>query len=118
MKLNHYQVVTLCGSTKFKAAFEEWNVRLTLEGAVVMSIVIPSHAYGLSWTAEEKGALDAAHLQKIDLSDEIFVLDIGGYIGESTAREIAHAKSKGKTIRYLSNEHPDWEESQCQYGRT
>jgi hypothetical protein len=111
------KIITLCGSTKFKAAYEEWNVRLTLEGAVVLSIVIPSHSYGLSWTDEEKGALDTAHLQKIDLSDEIFVLDIGGYIGESTAREIAHAKSKGKIIRYLSGEHPEWDESQCRYGR-
>jgi len=111
------KIITLCGSTKFKSAFEEWNVRLTLSGAIILSIVIPSHSYGLALTTDEKSAFDRAHLGKIDLSDEIFVLDIGGYIGESTAREIAHAKTTGKIIRYLSHEHPDWDETQCKYAR-
>lgn len=108
-------VITLCGSTRFKAAFEEWNVRLTLEGATVLSIAIPSHAYGLSWTEGQKAALDAAHLAKIDLSDEVFVLDVGGYVGESTAREIAHARRAGKRVRLLSEEHPEWREADCRY---
>ena len=112
------KVVTLCGSTKFRAAFEEWNVRLTLEGSVVLSIVIPSHSYGLTWTPEEKAALDAAHLAKIDMSDEILVLDVAGYIGESTAREISQAHATGKRVRLLSQEHSDWSESDCLYART
>ena len=111
------KVVTLCGSTRFRAAFEEWNVRLTLEGSVVLSIVIPSHAYGLSWTTEEKSTLDVAHLAKIDMSDEILVLDVAGYIGESSAREIDHAKAAGKHVRFLSQEHPSWCESDCVYAR-
>jgi hypothetical protein len=61
------KLITLCGSTKFKVAFEEWNVRLTMEGAVVLSIVIPSHSYGLTWTTEQKQMLDKMHLAKIDL---------------------------------------------------
>ena len=110
-------VVTLCGSTRFKAAFEEWNVRLTLEGSVVLSIVIPSHSYGLSWSPEQKATFDAAHLAKIDMSDEVFILDIGGYIGESTAREIVHAQETGKRVRYLSQEHPEWREADCCYAQ-
>jgi hypothetical protein len=111
------EVISLCGSTKFKAAFEEWNVRLTLAGAVVLSMVIPSHSYAMSWTADEKAAFDAAHRAKIDLSDEVFVLDVGGYVGESTAREIAHAKATGKRVRHLSEEHPGWDETHCRYAR-
>lgn len=111
------KLITLCGSTKFKVAFEEWNVRLTMEGAVVLSIVIPSHSYGLTWTAEQKQMLDKMHLAKIDLSEEIFVLDVAGYIGESTTREIAHAKATGKTVRYLSTEYPDWMEKDALYAR-
>ena len=111
------KVITLCGSTRFKAAFEEWNVRLTLGGSVVLSIAIPSHSYGLSLTAAEKAAFDAAHLAKIDLSDEVFVLDVGGHVGVSTVREVAHAAATGKLVRYLSQEHPGWTEAQCQYAR-
>ena len=111
------KLVTLCGSTKFKVAFEEWNVRLTMQEAVVLSIVIPSHSYGLSWSAEQKEMLDKMHLAKIDLSDEVFVLDVGGYVGESTAREIAHAKATGKTVRYLSVEQPGWAETDAIYAR-
>lgn len=111
------KLITLCGSTKFKAAFEEWNVKLTMQEAVVLSIVIPSHSYGLAWSTEEKQMLDKMHLAKIDLSDEIFVLDVGGYIGESTAREIAHAKAAGKAVRYLSAEQPEWKEADAVYAR-
>jgi hypothetical protein len=112
------KLITLCGSTKFKVAFEEWNVKLTMQEAVVLSIVIPSHSYGLTWSAEQKQMLDKMHLAKIDLSDEIFVLDVGGYVGESTSREIAHAKATGKTVRYLSSEYPGWVESDAEYART
>lgn len=109
------KVITLCGSTRFRAAFEEWNVRLTLGGAAVFSIAIPSDACGRVWSPEQKAMLGAAHMAKIDISDEIFVLDVGGYIGESTAREIAHAHRAGKQVRYLSEECPEWDERQCAY---
>ena len=109
------KIITLCGSTRFRAAYDEWNVLLTLTGAIVLTIVIPSKAYGLSLTEEEKAAFDAAHLAKIDMSDEIFVLDVGGYIGESTRKEIEYATYKGKFVRYLSREYPDWTEANSRY---
>lgn len=98
--------ITLCGSTKFKAAFEKWNRRLSLEGHSVYSVAFFGHA-GERLTAEQKTALDAVHLRKIDNSDVVFVLDVGGYLGESTRREIAYAESEGKEVRYLSS-HPDY----------
>ena len=103
--------ITLCGSTKFKKAFEEWNKRLTLRGNLVYSVAFFGHADGLAITDEEKAMLDLVHLKKIDHSDEIFVLDVNGYIGESTRNVIDHAVKSGKNIRYLSKECPDWKES-------
>ena len=45
--------------------------------------------------------LDDMHLRKIDLADEIFVVNPGGYIGSSTRREIDYAQSTGKDVRYI-----------------
>ena len=53
------------------------------------------------WTEGTKAMLDDMHLRKIDLADEIFVINVDGYIGESTRREIAYAKQTGKPVRYL-----------------
>src|SRR3954453_16627685 len=101
------KVITLCGSTKFEAEFEEANQRLTMEGCVVISLGM----FGLpdlpdyDWTADSsdlKGRLGGVHFQKIRMADEVYVVDPGGYVGESTRREIAYAKSLGKPVRYLS----------------
>lgn len=105
--------IVLCGSTRFKRAFDEWNARLTLEGNLVYSVALVST--GDSIPTEKKTVLDLVHQMKIAFSDEIFVLDIGGYTGESTKREIESARQLGKTIRYLNDEHPGWDESQCKY---
>lgn len=104
-------IITLCGSTKFDKAFEEWNVRLTLLGNTVFSIVIPSHAYQIELTQEQKDIFDKAHLHKIALSDEIFVIDVDGYIGESTQKEIDYAKSVGVKVVKLSEFYPEWKPS-------
>lgn len=99
-------IVTLCGSTRFKEEFIAANFRETMAGRMVFSVGFFSHAdasrYNLS--EEEKKKLDELHLRKIDASDEILVVNIGGYIGESTAREITHAKATGKRVRYVE----DW----------
>ena len=93
--------ITLCGSTRFKDAFLEWDRRLSLEGHVVYSVSCFGHS-GDELTGQEKAVLDRVHMLKIDNSDEIFVLDVGGYIGASTRREIEYAKLVGRKIRYLS----------------
>lgn len=97
-----YKVVTLCGSTKFKDEFMEAQKRLTLEGNIVISVGLFGHAGDEEvWKPGVKEMLDDMHLRKIDMADEIFVINVNGYIGESTRREIAYATQAGKGIRYL-----------------
>jgi len=76
-------------------------------------VALHGHARRTFPAPELKARLDAIHLAKIDASDEVFVLDVGGYIGESTCREIAHAEVTGKRVRYLSREFPAWTEADC-----
>jgi hypothetical protein len=105
------KVVTLCGSTRFEAEFVEVNQRLTMEGCVVISLGMFSlpDLPDYDWTidsADLKGRLGAVHLRKIRMADEVYVVDPGGYVGESTRREIAYAESLGKPVRYLSRDSP------------
>ena len=100
--INGFKVITLCGSTRFKDEFLEAQKRLTLEGNVVITVGLFGHSGDdVVWTEGVKDMLDRQHLAKIDLADEIFVINVGGYIGDSTRREIAYAEFKGKTIAYL-----------------
>ena len=102
--INGFKIITLCGSTRFKDEFLEAQKRLTLEGNVVISVGLFGHSGDDEvWTEGVKDMLDRQHLAKIDLADEIFVINVGGYIGESTKREIAYAEFKGKTITYMEN---------------
>lgn len=95
-------VVCLCGSTRFMDAFQEANLRLTLEGKIVLSVGCNTKSdASLGLDSEVKKRLDELHLRKIELSDEILVLNVGGYIGESTSREIEHARSRGKIVSFL-----------------
>ena len=94
------QVITLCGSTKFKEEFERVNRELTLAGNVVISVGCFGHS-GDSVTEEQKVMLDEIHKQKIDMADAIFVINKDGYIGSSTKSEIEYAKAHDKVIYYL-----------------
>lgn len=97
-----YKVVTLCGSTKFKEQYLDAQKRLTLEGNIVISVGLFGHSGDDEvWTEGTKAMLDDMHKRKIDMADEIFVINVGGYIGESTRSEIAYAKSQGIGVRYL-----------------
>jgi hypothetical protein len=97
------EIVTLCGSTRFKQAFVEANYRLTMRGYVVISVGWFSHHDRETYypTDDEKKALDRLHFRKIELADWIFVVNVGGYVGESTRNEIAYAESLGRTVVYL-----------------
>ena len=100
--VNGFKVITLCGSTRFKEEFLEAQKRLTLEGNIVISVGLFGHSGDDEvWTEGVKDMLDRQHLAKIDLADEIYVINVGGYIGDSTRREIAYAEFKGKSIAYL-----------------
>lgn len=95
-------VVCLCGSTRFHEAFQQANYALTLAGEIVLSIGCNTKSdAGLGITDEQKIALDELHKRKIDIADEVLVLNVGGYIGESTRCEIKYATNCGKPVRYL-----------------
>lgn len=95
--------ITLCGSLKFEKVFHEWNEKLTLAGHTVYCCP-SSHAGVKDWYTEaQKQTLDLVHLSKIEESDAIFVLNVGGYVGESTRREIEWARIRQKKILALEN---------------
>ena len=97
-----YKVITLCGSTKFKDAFMEAQKRLTLEGNIIISVGMFGHSGDDEvWTEGTKAMLDDMHKRKIDMADEIYVINVGGYIGESTKSEIEYARKNGKGVRFL-----------------
>lgn len=100
-----YKVITLCGSTRFKNEFLMVQKKLTLEGHIVISVGLFGHSGDKEvWDIDNKQMLDDMHRKKIDMADEIFVINVGGYIGESTKSEIEYAKSQGKPIKYLEND--------------
>ena len=94
-------IVTLCGSSRFKKEFEMVAQDLTLQGHIVLTPTIYAHADEIELTAEQKLQLDNLHRQKIMMSDAIFVVNPGKYIGESTFGEIDWAQKLNKQISVL-----------------
>ena len=100
-----YKVITLCGSTKFKDEFLREQKRLSLEGNIVISVGLFGHSGDDEvWSDNVKEMLDDMHKRKIDMADEIFVINKGGYIGSSTRSEIEYAKMTGKKVEYMEKE--------------
>jgi hypothetical protein len=100
--IGKYKIITLCGSTRFKDEFIYEQKHLTLDGNIVISVGLFGHSGDKEvWSEKTKEMLDDMHLRKIDLADEIFVINPGGYIGFSTRNEIEYAKAKYKPVRYL-----------------
>ena len=103
--VDKYKVITLCGSTRFKDAFLTAQKRLTLEGNIVISVGLFGHSGdGEAMDTATKTMLDDMHKRKIDMADEIFVINAGGYIGSSTRSEIEYAKATNKPVRYLEEQ--------------
>lgn len=110
------RIVCLCGSTRFYREFQQANYELTLAGEIVLSIGCDTKSdEGLGISADQKAALDELHKRKIDLCDYVFVINVGGYIGDSTRSEIEYAQERWKPIVYLFPEqanqcpdHTDW----------
>ncbi|PID82079.1 MAG: hypothetical protein CSB16_03145 [Clostridiales bacterium] len=102
--MKEYNVITLCGSTKFKDDFLRVQKELTLQGNIVISVGLFGHSGDDEvWQNGTKEMLDDMHKRKIDMANEIFVINKNGYIGSSTKEEIEYAKSKGKRVRFLEN---------------
>jgi hypothetical protein len=98
---HRHTITVLCGSTRFRDTFHTVTRSLTLAGHIVLAPGVFGHADPTTITAPVKARLDALHLAKIDLADDVLVINPGGYIGASTAAEIAHATATGKPVHYL-----------------
>ena len=100
--IGKYKVITLCGSTKFKEDFLREQKILTLEGNIVISVGLFGHSGDNEvWSEGTKEMLDDMHKRKIDMADEIFVINKNGYIGSSTKSEIEYAIKKKKKVNYM-----------------
>lgn len=101
------KIVCLCGSTRFYEQFQKSNYEETMAGRIVLSVGFflhsseESHGEAVACTEAQKIQLDDLHKRKIDLADEVLVLNVGGYVGESTRSEIEYARRLGMPIRYL-----------------
>ena len=106
-----YKVITLCGSTKFKDEFLKAQKDLTLKGNIVISVGLFGHSGDFEvWENMDEGTLtktkemlDDIHKRKIDMADEIFVINVNGYVGDSTKSEIEYAIKTGKKVNYLED---------------
>lgn len=99
--------VTICGSLRFEQEIQEWHEALAFAGHTPYCMVaLPSQKGGKKdwYTSEQKTMLDLVHLSKIEESDAILVVNVEGYIGDSTRREIMWAQIRGKEIYYASNQ--------------
>lgn len=92
------RIVTLCGSSKFQKQHEEAQKQETLLGKIVIPMGMYGHHEGLDMDGPVKRMLDELHLRKIDISTEIFIVNPGGYVGDSTFREICYACDHGKGV--------------------
>ena len=102
------KIVTLCGSTKFRDEFVRQNLNETLAGKIVLSIGCDMKSddeifghMSPEQLREVKAGLDELHKRKIDISDEVLILNVGGYDGDSTRSERDYASRIGKDVRYL-----------------
>lgn len=99
------KIICLCGSLRFKKQYGQVELYLVLQGNTVLTpCCMYVDAQRKDSFMEHKPRFDEQHLHKIDISDEVFVIDVDGYIGESTQKEIDHAKATGKPIRYMTKE--------------
>ena len=103
-----YKVITLCGSTRFKDAFMEAQKRLTLEGNIVISVGLFGHSGDDEvWTEGTKEMLDDMHKRKIDMADEVYVINVGGYkVAPTEVEDAALLMAEVKDCICISAHHP------------
>lgn len=102
------KIVCICGSTRFYQEFQIAEYEETMKGNIYLSVGFyphsseEAHGQDIEITPEQKIALDELHKRKIDLSDEVLVVSVNGYVGESTRSEIDYAISNNKPVRFWS----------------
>lgn len=108
--LSRPEIVCLCGSTRYHEHFQRANYALTMAGKIVLSVgfypdaLDAAHGEHHGCTREQKVKVDELHLRKIDLADSVLVLNVDGYIGSSTIREIAYTLHTKKPVRFLEEQ--------------
>jgi hypothetical protein len=102
---DEFTVITLCGSMRFREEFERLDAELSLAGHVVLTPTALAPSKELN--ADERARLGRIHLQKVAMADEVLIVNVGDYVGESTRREIDHARSCGVAVSYLEPHAPD-----------
>ena len=107
-------VVTICGSTKFKDEIFAVARQLTLDNHIVLAPFVFHHTDDEEMSQETKIRLDNLHKQKINMSDAIFVVNVNGYIGESTYGEIDWAQRMKKEVYFLVEPNKKDDESQAE----
>lgn len=96
-----YKVITLCGSSMFESLAREEQQRLTLEGNLVLGYTRGEYDYNHKlWRPGCAEMTDEMHLQKIDMSDAIYVINKVGYLDDSTQAEIEYARKQGKEVQF------------------
>jgi hypothetical protein len=99
---NFPQIICICGSGRFLKEMQQAEEQFTLNGKIVLMIGVNTKDVARTKELEQyKPMLDELHLRKIDLSDIVYIVNVNGYIGESTKKEIEYAKFKGKCIQYM-----------------
>lgn len=97
------KIITICGSLKFQKEMIEISEKMELKGNCVLPVIYPTKEDKDAYTKEELLMLDKMHKEKIKLSDAILVVNVGGYIGNSTKSEMEFAKSLNKEILYYTD---------------
>lgn len=93
------KTVTICASMRF--ADEMIKIAMRLETDYGYCVLQPVYDFDRKvLSGGELARIKAAHYKKIDLSDAVYIVNIGGYIGQSVAEEIAYAKEHGKEILF------------------
>jgi len=104
---NGREIVCLCGSTKFKEAFKKAEKEEGLAGKIVLTVALFGHLEDFDMESQDKKNLDELHFDKIELSDVVYILNVGDYIGESTRKELNYARELGKKIKFLEDHYID-----------
>ena len=93
------QIITVIGSTRFRAEINQWAWERTKEGKLVL--FAPFAKEEIPELEDYREELEAQHFQKIRMADEVFVFNRNEHIGESTYRELMYARILGKVIKFL-----------------
>lgn len=102
--MNKPRIVAIIGSSRFKAAHLGIAQKVTLQGKIPLIAGFFHHVDCVPLTDDQKGMIDQLMLHKINMADEVFVVNVNGYIGKTTRQGIEHARQSDKPITFMEPE--------------